>query len=235
MKLTDKGLLISRIPYSETSMIVRCFTQDHGLKAFLFQGAKKKNAHILMAMAPIEFSYYQRSDSQLGKMTGAQLFYTFQEIPFHTVKSGIIFFQAEMLQNVLHEDVKDEQLFHFIVSELQWLDHSTVYTNYPIYWLLELTQHLGFYPYVVDKDGTYFDLEDGQFISAAPLNHTCQKGETVELLRDLIDHSKDEILAWNLSKSDRKKLMTLLFDYYKLHIPNFRDLKSIEVIESLWA
>lgn len=216
-------------------MIVRCFTRGHGLKAFLFQGAKKKKAHVLMPMAPLEFTYYQRSDSQLGKMTEAQLFYTFHELPFHPVKSGIAFFLAEMLQNVLHEDVKDEQLFDFLVQELQWFDHSTVYTNYPIYWLLEMTQHLGFYPYVVDGDGAYFDLEDGQFVSAAPLNHTCQKGEIVELLRDLIGHTKDEVLAWSLPKSSRKKLLTLLLEYYRFHIPSFKALKSIEVMESLWA
>lgn len=235
MKITDKGIMISRMPYSETSMIVRCFTENEGLKAFLFQGAKKKNAHILMAMAPIEFSYYQRNDSQLGKMSEAQLFYTFNEIPFHPVKSGIVFFMAEMLQNVLHEGVKDKELFAYILSELQWLDHSTVYTNYPVYWLLELTQHLGFYPYVVDTNGSYFDLEDGRFVSASPVNHTSQKGEIAELLRDLTGHTKEEILAWNLSKMQRKKLMALLFDYYKLHIPNFRELKSIEVMEELWA
>ncbi len=228
-------MLISRIPYSETSMIVRCFTQNHGLKAFLFQGAKKKKAHVLMAMAPLEFTYYQRGDSQLGKMTEAQLFYTFHELPFHPVKSGIAFFMAEMLQNVLHEDVKDEPLFEFLVSELQWFDHTTVYTNYPIYWLLEMTQHLGFYPFVVDVDGHYFDLEDGQFVSAAPLNHTCQKGEIVELLRDLTGHTKEEILSWSISKPDRKKLLNLLLEYYRFHIPAFRALKSIEVIESLWA
>lgn len=235
MKHTDKGLLISRIPYSETSTIVRCFTRGHGLKAFLFQGAKKKNAHVLMAMAPLEFSYYQRADSQLAKMTDAQLFYTFHELPFHPVKSGIAFFMAEMLQNVLHEDVKDEQLFDFLAHELQWFDHSTVYTNYPIFWLLEMTQHLGFYPFVAASDGKYFDLEDGQFVNAAPLNHTYQQGETAELLRDLTGHSKDEILASNLPKAHRKKLLSLLLEYYKHHIPNFKALKSIEVMESLWS
>jgi len=235
LKSSEKGLLISRIPYSETSLIVKCFTQNHGLKAFLFPGAKKKNAHVMMPLAPLEFTYYQRNDSQLGKMTEAQLFYTFMDLPFHPIKSGIVFFMAEMLQNVLHDDVKDTPLFEFIVDELKWLDHTTEFTNYPIYWLLELTQHLGFYPLVVDENGIYFDLEDGQFVSFAPRNHTSQQSETVNLLREIIGDTKEEILALNVSKTDRKKLMNLFFDYYRFHIPNFKELKSIEVIESLWS
>jgi DNA repair protein RecO (recombination protein O) len=122
-----------------------------------------------------------------------------------------------------------------MVDELKWLDHTTEFTNYPIYWLLELTQYLGFYPLVVDENGTYFDLEDGQFVAFAPRNHTSQKSETVDFLRQIIGDSKEEILALSVSKIDRKKLMNLLFDYYRFHIPNFKELKSIEVIESLWS
>lgn len=235
MKSSDKGLLISRIPYSETSMIVRCFTRSHGLRAFLFQGARKKKSHVLMVMAPLEFTWYQRADSQLGKMTDAQLFYTFHELPFHAVKSGIVFFMGEMLQNVLHEDVKDEALFDFLLRELQWFDHTTVYTNYPIFWLLEMTQYLGFYPLVADAGGKYFDLEDGEFVGIAPLKHTYQKGGAVDLLRELTGHSKEEVLAITIPKAQRKALLNLLLEYYKHHIPNFKPLKSIEVMESIWA
>lgn len=186
-------------------------------------------------MAPIEFTYYQRSDSQLGKMTEAQLYLSLQDLRFHPIKSVLLFFMAEMLLHTLHEDAKDEPLFQFVQDELMWLDESSEFTNYPIYWLLELTQHLGFYPYVVDEQGAYFDLEDGQFVQHSPYNHTSQKSETVNLLRELIGHSKNELLAWNISKSDRKKLTQLLFEYYQFHIPNFKELKSIEIIESIWS
>lgn len=235
MKTTERGIILSRIPYSETSTIIRCFTKNHGLKSFLFQGAKKKNGHILMAMAPIEFTYYQRNDSQLGKMTEAQLFLSLQDLRFHPVKSVMLFFMAEMLLHTVHEDAKDEPLFHFIENELVWLDETTEFTNYPLFWMLELTQYLGFYPYVVDEKGEYFDLEDGQFVQTSPYNHTSQKSETVNLLRDLIGHSKNEILAWKIPKAERKKIMQLLFNYYQIHIPNFNGLKSIEIIQSIWS
>lgn len=187
-----------------------------------------------MAMAPIEFSFYQKGEHQLAKMTDPQLFYTYRELPFDPVRSAVVFFKTEMLQHVLHEDVKDEALFHFLVHELQWLDHATVYGNYPVYWLLELTRYLGFYPYVADEQGAYFDLEDGQFVSAVPGNHTYRKGAVSELLRDLSGWSKEEILAHTLGRESRKQLMDLLFEYYRFHIPHFKPLKSIEVIESLW-
>jgi hypothetical protein len=54
-------------------------------------------------------------------------------------------------------------------------------------------------------------------------------------MREIIGDTKEEILAINISKSYSKNLITLFFDYYRFHIPNFKELKSIEVIESLWS
>jgi DNA repair protein RecO (recombination protein O) len=235
VKNTERGLIISRISYSETSLILRCFTENHGMKSFLFPGAKKKKNQLIMPLAPIEFTFYQRNDSQMGKMTDTQLFETFTNLPFHPIKSGIVFFMAEMLQLVLHDDVKESLLFAFVVEELRWLDESTEFTNYPIYWLLELTQFLGFAPYIVDENGHVFDLEDGQIGLHLPHNHTSQTGPIVTLLKQLLTLDKTKLLATEITKTERKELMKLLFDYYQIHISTFRKLKSIEVLESMWA
>ena len=233
MKVSEQGFLISRINYSESSSIVRCFTREQGLKAFLFQGAKKKKGYVLMPMAPLEFSCYQRNDSKLGKMTDAQLFISFREIPFHPVKSGLVYFMAEVLQNVLYEEVKDEHLFDFIDQEMNWLDRSSLVTNYPIYWMLEISKHLGFFPLL--GAGSYFDLEEGSFSESKPVNHRYLSGEIVALLHDLIQFEKNEMMAYSLNKKERKLVLNVLFDYFTFHLPNFKKLKTIEIIEETWS
>ena len=233
LKVAEKGFLISKINYSESSSIVRCFTREQGLKAFLFQGVKKKKGYLLMPMAPLEFSCYQRTDSKLGKMTDAQLFISFTEIPFHPVKSGLVFFMAEVLQNVLHEDVKDVHLFDFIEKEMEWLDHSSLITNYPIYWMMEISKHLGFFP--LYSLGKYFDLEEGIFAESKPINHRYLSGEIVELLHNIFPLEKNELLACTLNKKERKLILNFLFDYFTFHLPNFKKIKTIEIIEESWS
>jgi DNA repair protein RecO (recombination protein O) len=233
LKVSEQGFLISRINYSESSSIVRCFTREQGLKAFLFQGAKKKKGYVLMPMAPLEFTCYQRNDSKLAKMTEAQLFISFTEIPFHPIKSGLVFFMAEVLQNVLHEDVKDNHLFEFIEQEMQWLDHSSTITNYPIYWMFEISKHLGFFP--LFSDGKYFDLEEGIFAESKPINHRYLSGEIVSFLSDLVQMQKNEMMAYSLNKNERKLVLNFLFDYYTFHLPNFKKIKTIEIIEESWS
>ena len=186
-----------------------------------------------MPMAPLEFTCYQRDDSKLSKMTDAQLFISFTEIPFHPIKSGLVFFMAEVLQNVLHEDVKDVHLFEFIEREMNWLDHSSFVTNYPIFWMLEISKQLGFFPLM--NDGKYFDLEEGAFSEGKPVNHRYLSGEIVELLRDLILLEKNEMMAYSLNKVERKTLLNVLIDYFTFHLPNFKKLKTIEIIEESWS
>jgi DNA repair protein RecO (recombination protein O) len=68
MKKTDSGILLKRIPYSETSLVLTIFTLLEGKKSFLFQGAKKKKGNVLLPLSPIELTYFQRDDSQLAKI-----------------------------------------------------------------------------------------------------------------------------------------------------------------------
>lgn len=234
MKKTDSGILLKRIPYSETSLVLTVFTLSEGKKSFLFQGAKKKKGNVLLPLSPIEITYFQRDDSQLAKISETSLLHIFESIPFHPIKSTILFFEVEVLQTILHEGVKDEPLFRFIESELCWLDQSSSLTNYPIYWLLELTKYLGFFPLKSTNKTPYFDLENGLFLGSAPFHANFKNGIEVEWLSEFVNCTKEEILASELPKKHRKICLSILIEFYKFHIPNFNLKDSIAIIESIW-
>jgi DNA repair protein RecO (recombination protein O) len=234
MKKTDLGILLKRIPYSETSFVLTVFTLSEGKKSFLFQGAKKKKGNVLLPLSPIELTFFQRDDSQLAKISETTLSHTFESIPFHPVKSTIIFFKVEVLQSILHEGVKDEQLFRFIENELSWLDGQVSLTNYPIYWLLELTKYLGFFPFKPINKTPYFDLENGLFLGSAPMHTNYKNGIEIELLSDFVSLSKEELLQIDIPKKYRKNCLSILIEFYKFHIPNFNLKDSLSIIESIW-
>ena len=234
MKKTSRGLIIQRFSYSETSLIVHCFTENEGLKSFLFQGAKKKKGVVLLPLSPIEFSYYQKDEGQLAKMTDAILYQSFGTIPFDPVKSTVVFFQVEILVNVLHEGVIDKHLYTFLEEELAWLDANDNLANYPIYWLLEVSQQLGFYPLKTEDNTPYFDVENGEFLPFIPSNFSYKSGLDVDVLGSLLALPKEVLLHFSIPKDLRKQVLQLLLTYFKHHIPNFNPTNSLEVIESIW-
>lgn len=235
MKKIDNGFVITRIPYSETSLILRVFTLEQGLKPFLFQGAKKKKGYLVAPLSPLEFTFYQRNDSTLAKMTEASLFLQLDTVFSHPIKSGLLFFQNEVLKEILHEGVEDRNLFQFIETELRWLEHATEFTNYPIYWFIELAKSQGLMPQIEEEDGRFLDMENGLITKNAPATgHIYRTGEEVSTLAHLLELTKEELLSCSISKALREKLLHLLLEYYAFHFPNFGPLKSIEVLESVW-
>ena len=167
-------------------------------------------------------------------MTDASLYQSFASIPFDPVKSTIVFFQVEILANVLHEGVVDKHLFDFLVDELAWLDEHSTLANYPIYWMLEVSQQLGFYPLKTEENTPYFDLENGEFLPYIPSNFTYKSGLEVDVLGSLLLLPKELVLQFSIPKVLRKQVLQLLLNYFKHHIPNFNPTNSLEVIESIW-
>lgn len=234
MKQLDKGFLLNRISYSESSLILKFFTEKHGLKSMMFQGAKKKKGLALLPLTEWEFTIYQRNDSSLAKMGDLNMFSTFDKIPFHPVKSTIVFFQVDVIQQIIHENLPDITLYRFINHEINWLNEATNFANYPIFWLLQVSTISGFSPFKNDGDTPYFDLQNGEFTSYQPLNASFKFGQDVEILSALSQLEKEELLAYKISKQARKNILNILLEYYKHHIPNFRFETSMDVIETIW-
>ena len=63
-KGTLEGIVLSKVDYSETSIILKLLTEKEGVKSFIFQGAKRKNkkGNIISPLAILSVEYYQRND-----------------------------------------------------------------------------------------------------------------------------------------------------------------------------
>jgi DNA repair protein RecO (recombination protein O) len=234
MKIIEKGIIIDRFTYSETSLIVKIFTEAHGVKSYLYLGGRKKKNAAVQPCSIVQFSSYQKNDNQLAKMTDVSNINPLHSIPFHPVKSGLAFFQAELLTYVLHENVPDKTLFDFLCEELLFLDAEKEISMYPIYWLLELTIHLGIQPQKNSEDCTYFDVENGILQTTPPTNLTYLTGKEILLLSRFLSLSKKSLLEQHSSKQERSVIFQQLMHYLSFHIPNIRTLKSISVIQAIW-
>jgi DNA repair protein RecO (recombination protein O) len=212
MKISEKGFVLQRVAYSETSMVLKCFTLTHGLKSFLLQGAKKKFAHLIQPMSPIAFSFNLKNHEQLAKMYEPHLVIQATDIPFNNLKTSLVFFQNEVLSNVLIDGQIDEELFYFLLNEYQFLDEQTYHPNYIIFWLFKLIKILGFDPLALE---------------------TSLENSTIHLNK-LTYRTREDWLNLTLSKIERKQIVSGLLAYYQSAIPNFKPIKTLEVYQSIW-
>ena len=226
MKSLTTGIFIHRIPYSETSLITLFYTREFGLRRFLFKGGKKKG-HNLFPMAVCEISYYGRKESELLNVTAVE-----PAIPlsyqFDPVKSTVAFFMAEVLQKCTHTDEPDDSTFLFMTSKSQELNELEDCSMFPIRFLIDLSDHLGIQPYIEGADASFFNLDEGVVENRNRGQQRVARGVVVDDLMDLIQGEEPM-----MSKSMRDEALTIMLEYYKIHIPGFGTVSSHEIVREV--
>jgi len=232
MNLTT-GIVLQKIDYSETSLIIKVLTADYGIKSFIFQGAKRKNkkGQLVSPLSILNITYFQRKESDLAKITAVELDIIFKDIPFNPIKSSVVFFMNEILQKTIKEEESNSDLFDFVKHVLQVLDAQTNVANLPIKFLLELLKHLGYYP-IIEENAQFFDYLNGKLTKNEPNHPNYMSGENIKYLLQLFNSNltnQDLIIP---SKSRHQILINLL-DYYKAVLGDFKTLKSLDVLEAV--
>jgi DNA repair protein RecO (recombination protein O) len=75
----------------------------------------------------------------------------------------------------------------------------------------------------------FFNLKEGAFS-----NFDNHQGITIsEENTQFLSHLLKENTA-SIPKKNRKELLHILLQYYKIHVDGFKDLKSLKVIASIW-
>jgi DNA repair protein RecO (recombination protein O) len=233
MKHTEKGILLSRSSYSETSLIVTVLTEFQGIQTFLFQGAKRKKGMILFPLAPIEFSYYRRQDSSMGKMTELNLAASLHDLPFNPIKSSLCFFMVEVIQKTQRQGNAEPTLFHFLWEEASWLNHSEELANYPCWFLANYSRFCGIIPSVEQSNPTVFDLKGGKLSSVRPSHVEYVENSSIHWFENMLNDEKIPFLALGIPKDDRTSCLDLWLKYYQHHLSGMQQLKSLEVIRTV--
>lgn len=235
MKITDKAIVLSRLSYSESSLIVNLFTLESGLQTFLFQGAKKKKGLILFPLELVEITYYKRNDSSLMKLTEMQGLEPLHDLVGNPLKSSIAFFISELMMNCLRDNHQDKRLFQFLSEEIHWLNLSGELSNYLVWFLAQISKLEGFQPEVQSQNPRYFELQEGKFTNEIPFLPSYLEELWLHWLTDSLCLEKTAFLALSIPKEERVRLIDAWLEYYGFHVSGMRKMKSLEVIRTVFS
>ncbi len=236
MKQTDRALLLRKVNYGESSLVLQLLCQKRGVKSFLFKGAKKKKGMNLMPLSFLEITYYERNETQMGQITAADHVIIWSEAIFDPRKSAALFFMCDVLQSCLKDEaLPQESLFIFLSAELLELDKAPFQANYPLYFLMVMTRFLGFEPAINCENPTYFDMHEGVFANEQPkvFQTTISKEDIQEFVHCFLS-GKDEILARPYSRAQRQRFLKILLEYYAYHVSGFSNPKSLKILEEVF-
>lgn len=234
-----QGVVLQSLRYGDSSLIVRVFTRSFGLRSYMVKGAFNRNTTSRVALFQnlnlINYVEARKSEgASLGYMKDVQLSLVYQNLPFVMNKSAIMLYISELLSKTLVGQEQNEPLYDFIVQSLQWLDLvESPYANFPLFFTLELTRHLGFYPKISYQPGDCFDMIEGQFAHDYPLHPYYLDVEVSSLLQAMIGLGIDEVCGLPLQLRQRRELLDGLILYMRLHAPVMKDFHSHEVLQAV--
>jgi len=235
LKLTTEGIVLKKTDYSESSIIIKLLTENEGVKSFIYPGAKnkKKKGNIIRPMAILSVTYYQRGNSNLLTVSELDTAIVFKDIPFNPYKSGIVFFINEVLYQTVKDQEESKTLYTYLKKALFHLDNTANCVNFPISFLFDLLTYLGFQPEIY-PEANYFDLKEGAFVKNLPAHPMYVNKELSTLLLLFAKANTGAFIEPEINLIHRRKLISEMINFYRLNFDQFKDLKSIPVLESLY-
>ena len=234
-----QGIVLQSLRYGDTSLIVKVFTREAGLKSYMVKGAFNRNAKNRVALFQnlhlinyIEVGNLKKAT--LGYMKDVQLKTVYHSLPFVMNKSAIVMYVSELLSKTLTDQEKNEPLYDFIEQSLLWLDLVEAdYANFPLYFTLELTRHLGFYPKLNYVQDFCFDMMEGQFAHDYPVHPYYFDHANAALLSRFLDAGIDEACRLPLNVVQRREMLDGIITFMRLHAPVMKCFKSHEVLKTV--
>ena len=240
MLTKTQAIVLHAIKYGETRLIVDMFTKVFGRQAFIVSIPKtpkgKVKKQFFQPLTILEIETDIRPRQQLQKLHDVRLAAPFASIPFEPDKLAISLFVAEFLYYALRSEQRNELLYEYLENSIVWLDgQQSSFANFHLVFLLRLTRFLGFYPNLDDyKDGDYFDLRESVFLPMPPVHRDFLHPEEAQKVQLMMRMDFPTMHLFRMSHQERNRLLEVSLKYYRLHLPDFPEMKSIEVLQALY-
>lgn len=235
------GIVLHTLKYNDTSIIVEMYTELSGRASFLVSIPRSRKAAVksvlFQPLSLIEFEADYRPNATLYRIKEAKSFHPFSSIPYEPTKSAIALFLAEFLYRAIREEAENRPLFAYLYHSVVWLDECRVgYANFHLVFLMRLSRFLGLYPNLENyHSGDYFDLLNACFIGTRPQVHSSYiLPFEASRLQQLMRMNYDTMRLFEMNRVERTRCLAIINDYYRLHLPDFPVLKSLEVLKELF-
>ncbi|MCW3127038.1 MAG: repair protein recO [Bacteroidetes bacterium] len=241
MDIKTKGIVLHTVKYSETSVIVKIYTEKLGLVSYIVNGVRSSKstakASMMRPLTLLDLDTTHRENKGLQRIKEFRRAYTYKSIPFDTMKSAIAIFILEVVTKSLKEHDANEDMFHFVYDCFVHLDEMEVMNNdFHLQFLVHYTVYLGFPPQGEYSDSTpYFDMQEGVFTPKSSISSLVLNKQQSEYISLLSSSNMLQPLDIKLHRGHRQELLHHLLKYYNMHLEGFAGLRSPEVLEVLFS
>ena len=249
---STKGIVFHSLKYSESSVIVKIYTELFGIQSYLFKGVRssksKTKPGLFQSLTLLDLVVYHKEKQSLQHVKEIRLAHPYQTIPFDIRKSSIALFINELVYKAIREEEANPDLFAFLWQTCMLLDETKEKVSwFHIHFALQLLQYLGIFPQNnYSSPFPVFNLREGLFQASIPEHpHYLDPGDSL-LISSLLTacsihpNENSEIEKWRNSEifnsikaESRNHLLETILLYYRLHLPGFSEMHSHHILHEV--
>lgn len=236
-----KALVLKTLPYSETSLIVKAYTEAFGIQTYLVKSARKVSKKGSSAA-----NYYQPGALLHIVCThdSSKNFQFIKEVSWHIVftqifsvihKNVITLFVVELIVHSIQQQETNVELFDFFEASLSQLDGCLPHeaANFPIVFGLKFAAFLGFgLQDNFSAERRYLHVIEGEFCEQPDMRIPFFDEQNSFTIYKLLKNETQQNVQLNRLK--RRDLLQGLQLFYEIHIADFGKLKSLDVLFQLF-
>ncbi len=233
---TTKCIVLKYTEYKDNSYIIQMYAENHGLisiNAKINKRSKIRQAY-LYPLARLNCSLAIQPSKSIHSVTECN--YAGNLNPQFAPASAMIkIFIAEILSNTLREQTFEPPTFKFIEDSIDFLENNTKNSlNFLIVFLIKYTSFLGFFPNISNfYHNSMFDLVNSNFTKNTPTHNLYLSSEQSLHFANLLRASYQTMHLFTLSRPERYEILNHVMQYYNLHIIDFKEPKSLEIIRTM--
>lgn len=238
---STNGIVFSQVKFSDTSLVIKIYTKEFGLRSYLVKGIRhpraKIRAGLFQPLTMLDLVVTNKEKQNLHQIREARLSYSYLTIPFSIQKTSILVFLDEVLCKSVKEEEPNTELFGFIESMLKLLDGlEEGIPHFHLYFITQLTRFLGFFPHGrYSGPACHFSLIEGRFSENPCIpGPEMLEGEACRYLDQLLELPSGELGLIRSSSSTRIEVLEKLLWYYRYHLSIAGEFRSHQVLHEVF-
>jgi len=190
----------------------------------------------LQPLSLVELEVEIQPDKELHRIVEIKPTIIISSVHTHPVKNAVALFLAEFLYRTLRETQTDRALYRFLENSIAILEHTEQgFANFHLVMLVQMTRFFGFYPNMESEtqDG-YFDMVNGIFSTLRPPHRYFLLPDDSMAFRRLMRINYGNMHKFLFSRVERVAILEHIIAYYRVHLSEFGEIKSLPVLIELF-
>lgn len=235
-----QGIVLHAIPYNDTYAIIYIYTEAFGRSSYLVSRTRGRKSSVTKALfiplSPLEMEVEHQNKRDLHRVREARLCFPINSLCGDPVKSALGLFLSEVLYRVVRDTEPDPRLFNYLYESIHLLEYvDRGVANFHLVFLLGLLQFLGIFPNTESyRPGSYFDMLNGVFADRIPMHRHFLNPEESAFFNRLLRIRFENMSLYGFSRRERSDILHRILEYYHLHLPDFPEIKSLAILQSLF-